>query len=92
MMGVCLNVGERFRPMNRVLPWVIAILALMPGAFAQRDYLDAELRAKVEQLKKDARAQITNQETMRGRAEVLWPWMNALAWSSPFWVGGEPRR
>lgn len=46
---------------------------------AQDDYLSAELRAKVEQLKVDVLSTPTDAENVVARAPIVWEWMNAQA-------------
>ena len=66
---------------------VLALAAVLAIVFAgsrcggSRDYLPAELRARVEALKADVRREPTTAETIAARA-----------WSSPIWVGGEDPR
>jgi hypothetical protein len=43
------------------------------------DYLSADLRVQVEQLKKEATASPTNRENGISRARVVWEWANAYA-------------
>ena len=46
---------------------------------APADYLAAELRAEVEQLKADVRATPSNRANAQARAQTLWAWINAYA-------------
>ncbi len=50
-----------------------------PAAVAQEDYMDAELRERVEALKENFAERRSNQATGRDRARLLWDWMNAYA-------------
>ena len=60
-------------------------LVLALGASAQpADYLDAELRARVEQLKADLAEGPTNATNARERADALWDWANAWALSGRY--------
>ena len=49
------------------------------GGAAKPDYLSAELRAAVQNLKSEMAAQPTNPENARSRAMVAWKWLNAYA-------------
>ncbi len=67
------------RPGHRLVAFVLTVL-LATGAAAQRaDYLDADLRARVEQLKAEVAARPTDASTVRERTDVLWDWLNAFS-------------
>ena len=67
------------RPGHRLVAFVLTVL-LATGAAAQRaDYLDADLRARVEQLKAEVAARPTDANTVRARTDVLWDWLNAFS-------------
>ncbi|MYE83400.1 MAG: hypothetical protein F4X36_16490, partial [Gammaproteobacteria bacterium] len=58
----------------------LVVAVLSPMATAQTpDYLDPELRARVDQLKAEVAARPTDIETARQRANTLWDWANAYA-------------
>ena len=56
-----------------------ACTALALCAAAQDDYLDSELRARVEALKSAVAAEPTGPGTREERVRVLWDWMNAYS-------------
>ena len=64
---------------------VLALAAVLAIVFAgsrcggPRDYLPAELRARVEALKADVRREPTTAETIAARNEVFWEWLNAYS-------------
>ena len=43
------------------------------------DYMDPELRRRVEQLKRELRSEPTGAESLLARTRVLWEWTNAYA-------------
>ncbi len=63
--------------MRRTLAAACTALALC--AAAQDDYLDSELRARVEALKSAVAAESTGPGTREERVRVLWDWMNAYS-------------
>ena len=66
--------------MGSVLIVLCACLATVTPAYAQPgDYLPADLRARVEQLKADMLSIPTNRANLRTRAELTWQWLNAYA-------------
>src|SRR6185503_16167485 len=50
-----------------------------PGIEAAQDPLPADLRARVEQLKREVAAGPTTAANVESRAAVLWEWTNAFA-------------
>ncbi len=56
----------------------LALLALGCGG---GDYMSADLRSRVEQLKKEMAVSATSEETVSERAQILWDWGNAYALS-----------
>ena len=66
---------------------VSTVVAVLLGAFSLRkltaqpgrDYLSPELRAQVNQLKRDAETQPTNARNVAARGVLLWQWVNAYA-------------
>ena len=67
------------RSAHRFVAFLLAVL-LATGAAAQRaDYLEADLRARVEQLKAEVAARPTDANTVRERTDVLWDWLNAFS-------------
>ena len=67
------------RPGPRLVAFVLTVV-LATGAAAQRaDYLEADLRARVEQLKAEVAARPTDANTVRERTDVLWDWLNAFS-------------
>ena len=71
---------RRYRPLYRLFAVVLAL-----GAGAQTaDYLDADLRARVEKLKADVTERPTDAGTAAERADVLWDWANAWALSGRY--------
>ena len=68
-----------FRSCHRFLPFLLGAL-LATGVAAQRaDYLEADLRARVEKLKADVAERPTDANTVRHRTDVLWDWLNAFS-------------
>jgi len=67
--------------MRQPAPIICVILALAVASCAQRpaDYMDAELRARVEALKTAVAAQPTTSENLADRLWVFWDWANAYA-------------
>lgn len=63
----------------RRLPILAACAAAAWSALAQDDYLDADLRARVEALKADVAALPSNRANAAGRARTLKDWINAYA-------------
>jgi hypothetical protein len=67
--------------------WTVSVVLLAalwvtsapPAHAADDDYLSAELRARVEQLKVDCATTPTTPDTIWPRAEVLWEWANAYS-------------
>ena len=55
------------------------ILVLSADTAVSADYLSAELRSAVEQLKQDVADQPSNRENGVARSQVLWKWANAHA-------------
>jgi hypothetical protein len=62
-----------------VLAVSLASVALVAAAGSSSDYMAPELRARVEQLKREVGAEPTTLETITERADVLWEWANAYA-------------
>ena len=58
---------------------VLAIVFAGSRCGGPRDYLPAELRARVEALKADVRREPTTAETIAARNEVFWEWLNAYS-------------
>jgi len=67
--------------MIRRLVMVVALLGIITLACAPapRDYMDADLRARVEALKADAAVEPTTAENVAERLPVVWDWGNAYA-------------
>ena len=64
---------------------VLLTALLLPEAAAQEpDYLEPDLRARVDQLKADVAAEPTNATNAEQRADVLWDWTNAWALSGRY--------
>ena len=67
------------RPRHRFVALVLSA-SLATGVAAQpADYLDADLRARVEQLKAEVAERPTDANTVRQRTDVLWDWLNAYS-------------
>ncbi len=67
------------RPGPRLVAFVLTVV-LATGAVAQRaDYLETDLRARVEQLKAQVAARPTDADTVRQRTDILWDWLNAFS-------------
>lgn len=67
--------------LSRAIVSVLLCLLLSPGAAqaANGDYLNSDLRARVEKLKADAAYLPTDQANMTERSRILWQWANAWA-------------
>lgn len=68
----------------RTIPTLLASFVMLalaaPNSHPQtKDYLGPELRAKVEQLKKDVARERTTLDTVRPRLWTVWEWANAFA-------------
>jgi hypothetical protein len=58
---------------------VLSVVITLACAPAPGDYMDAELRARVEALKTEIAAEATSADNFEGRLWVLWDWANAYA-------------
>ena len=85
MRSVCENrimSKSALRPHATLVGLALCLATLPDSAIAQdrgHDIVPPELRAKIEQLKREVRAEPTSQENVARRAEVLWPWANAVS-------------
>jgi hypothetical protein len=72
--------------MKRLLSYigVVALCITTPVWAAEADYLDAELREKVEALKAAYRESATTPASYSERAAVAWEWINAYARTGAF--------
>ena len=64
-------------PFRRALPALAVVVGCAPAP--GDDYLDADLRSRVEALKLEVEAGPSTQENATGRAGVFWEWLNAYA-------------
>ena len=72
----------RFARAALLLPLLVAgavASGCAPGTEAAQDPLPEDLRARVEQLKRDVAAAPTTAANVESRAAVLWEWTNAFA-------------
>ena len=74
--------------------WIVLLMFASCGApGTEGDYLSPELRARVEQLKKEAAASPTTAENLQVRTDIFWDWANAYTLTGgpipanmPLWV------
>lgn len=74
----------KHRATNLIFILAAALLFITPSVRAQqfaggKDYLPPDLRARVEQLKKEVASGATTRENIEARMGVLWDWANAYA-------------
>lgn len=65
--------------LNLIALGSFAAALYQPSSIAQDDYMDSELRGRVETLKEAFAQERSNQASARTRARDLWDWMNAYA-------------
>ena len=67
------------RSVQRFVGFLFSVLLATGLAAQPADYLDPDLRARVEKLKADVAARPTDANTVRQRTDVLWDWLNAYS-------------
>lgn len=67
------------RSMCHVAPWVLACLLLLGNSAHAQDYMDPDLRERVESLKTGVALMPTTRTNLQERSAVLWDWANAYA-------------
>jgi hypothetical protein len=77
----CESIAKEERPMktSSLILAVAIALTCVSCARAPGDYMDAELRAKVEALKTAVAAEPTTAENFEDRLWLFWDWANAFA-------------
>jgi hypothetical protein len=86
VLDVGAELASALRGAGKLLPYIAAplIVVLTTGCGrtegqSRADYLDPELRARVEKLKADVEAGPTSAEAAPEHSKVLWKWSNAFA-------------
>ena len=67
------------RSVHRFVRFLLSALLATGVAAQPADYLDPDLRARVETLKAEVAERPTDADTVRQRTDVLWDWLNAYS-------------